>query len=370
VKFKYPFIKPSFPEATYLIKSYEKIVENNWYTNFGPFEKQLCKDINSFIGINIKSTTVASATLGLDVAIKVILKGSKKDKNQVIMPSFTFVAGAEVLISNGYTPVLVDINKDWQPDIVQAEENINKNTVGILLCNTFGVGNPQIREWEALSNKYNIPLIVDSAAGFGSLYEDGLAVGSAGNCEIFSFHATKPFAIGEGGAITSNDPKLINEFRKTQNFGFNDKKQVELIGTNAKLQELNCAIGISKMKTFSKNILKRQEKLSYYKKLLAPIGFIFQPNDDKSTVPFCSAVAQKKIDTQNLINKLQANGIEAKKYYTPIHKFTAINKYSINSNKLSMTENIYSGIINLPIYDNMHHKDIKYISDTITKYIQ
>jgi len=138
-----------------------------------------------------------------------LLKG---DRKKVLLPSFTFAAGAEAILRSGFEPLFIDVDrKSWQPNIEQAEQILTESDdiAGILLCNVFGVGNTNITEWEKLASKFAKPLIIDSAAGFGSKYFDEEKVGTRGDCEIFSMHATKPFAIGEGGLVVSKNEKLL-----------------------------------------------------------------------------------------------------------------------------------------------------------------
>ncbi len=126
------------------------------------------------------------------------------------MPSFTFVAVAQAALWAGYRPWFIDIDADtWQPSAPSARavlECSRDRVAGILLANVFGVGNPQVGAWEDLAAQWDLPIVIDSAAGFGSAYADGERLGGRGACEIFSFHATKPFAIGEGGALVSSRP--------------------------------------------------------------------------------------------------------------------------------------------------------------------
>ncbi len=366
MKYKTPFIKPHFPAPELVAEDYKKIVESNWFTNFGPFETKFREATAAYVSSDIFGVTVPNATLGLEIAVRALIEPNG-EKNEVIMPSFTFIAGAEALISNGLTPVFIDINATtWQPSLSLAREYLAQNidrVAGLLLCNVFGVGNPDIEDWDALAQEYNLPLIVDSAAGFGSLYENQTKVGSHGDCEIFSFHATKPFAIGEGGLITTKNAILADKLREMSNFGFNSSKEVAYIGTNAKLQELNAAIGLRQLENFSERLASRRESLKKYKSLLP--DFQFQQNDELSTIAFVSLKASNAKQAQNIIDTLVMNGVEARKYYKPLHTEGKLRSYTKIGSSLAMTENVYDSIISLPLHDDMNHDDIKRIADLV-----
>ena len=368
MSYNIPFIRPELPTPEEMIEDYQNIVKSNWFTNFGPYEKQLSKEAAEYVGKNVFATTVVNCTLGIDIAISLLFDAKK---TQVLVPAFTFAAGPEMLIRNGFKPLFLDIEQEtWQMSLKQAEEileNDSSDIAGILLCNTFGVGNPKISEWEALAKKYDKKIIIDTAAGFGSKYNQGEIVGGRGDCEVFSLHATKPFAVGEGGIITSKNDTFIKEARSLMNFGFESDRTVYRIGTNAKMQEINCAIGVRQLGKLKSRIEKRQQLLTIYKEHLEDYGFVFQANDYLSTVAFVSTLVPMGNDADTLQQTLIDSSVEARRYYTPalhLHK-SIMNKSSVASN-LEFTEEVSSRIISLPLLNDMTEADIIEICKTLT----
>lgn len=362
-----PFIKPHFPDPKLIANDYAKIVESNWFTNFGPYENELCRQIENFIDKAVHVTTVANATLGIELAIKTLFKKNNQ-KKQIIVPSFTFIAGPASIVSAGFVPVFIDINASLQPDLQQAKRYIvqNKDKVaGIFLCNIFGVGNKEIGKWESFAKKHNFPLIIDSAAGFGSMYDNREYIGSRGDCEIFSMHATKPFSVGEGGLVVSKNADVIKEIRHLQNFGFDQHKIVTRIGTNAKLQELNCAIGIRQLEDFTSRLDGRRQSLLYYKSLLTKKGFTFQENDEFSTVAFVSALAPNSATSRGVYEYLLEKKIEIKKYYAPIHFMEAMSGKFLVADTLKYTEDVARRIVSLPLHDYMDIDTIRHVVDAM-----
>ncbi len=358
--YKVPFIRPSLPSSEEISEDYKKIVESNWFTNFGPYERRFCEETARFVDQETYVTTAANATLAIDLAVRALLKKDSA-KKQVIVPSFTFPSAVAVLVSHGYTPVLIDVDKAWQPDLSQAKKYLKDNTEkvsGIILTNTFGVGNQKVGLWEKLAHKYSLPLIIDSAAGFGSQYEEGTHVGAHGDCEIFSLHATKPFAVGEGGLLVSRSPELIERVRSLQNFGYDSSRNITAVGTNAKLQELNCAIGLRQLEKLKDRIKNRQELLAYYKEGLQDLGFSFQENDHLSTVPFVSTMAPAKKVVDKMLKALHDGGVEVKRYYAPLHLQDIFHVHAEKPFSFHTTEKIASRILSLPLHDTMNKQTI------------
>lgn len=367
-KVRVPFIKPHLPPASLVAEDYNSIIDSNWFTNFGPFESKFRDAAAEFIDQDVYASTVTNATVGLELALKSLIKTIHSGK-RVIIPSFTFAAGAEAIISCGLTPVFVDIDmKTWQPNIKQARDYIQKNKqemAGILLCNIFGVGNRLIGEWEALSRQYNLPLIIDTAAGFGSQYTINEMVGGRGDCEVFSLHATKPFAIGEGGMVISKSKSFIKNIQQLQNFGFGPDRHIEGIGTNAKMQEISAAIGLRQFDGFKDRLKSRRNTLQIYKNLLP--GFSFQENDELSTVPFVSTMASSAHLADIGYHQLLDDGVEVRRYYQPLHTEGVIMKESIVADKLTVTEEVARRIISLPVHDDMDEDIIISICATLNE---
>ncbi len=361
-----PFIKPHLPSPQEVAEDYGEIIRSNWFTNFGPFEQKLCNAAENYLDNGAFVTSVTNATLGLDLAIRALIGENQRGKT-VLMPSFTFAAGAEVIISNGLVPAFIDIDRhSLQPSLKEAEEFLSKNrdtSAGILLCNIFGTGNQSIDQWEYLAKEYEIPLIIDTAAGFGSRYSEDEKVGARGDCEVFSLHATKPFSVGEGGLITSRDESLIKKIRQLQNFGFGPNRVIIPGGTNAKMQEISAAIGVRQLVGFEERLSGRRSVLDVYKTHLT--GYDFQQNDSLSTVAFASVIAPDAQSATNFRERLSENGVEARTYYEPLHFQSALAERAVWASNLLVTEDVASRIVSLPVHDNMSEDSIQRIIDSI-----
>jgi len=370
-KYKVPFVKPHFPDARDVTEDYRKILDANWFTNFGPFEQKFSDRIARYIGPDYYACTFSSATVALIAGVLAAL-GKGSGEQYIIMPSFTFVAGADALTWCGYKPLFVDIEPEgFHMDIAEVsaaleDESYKGKISGILFCNAFGVGTSNIDVWERLAESKHLPLIIDSAAGFGSLYPDKKKVGSAGLCEIFSFHATKPFAIGEGGAVVSRNKELIENLKSIQNFGFLNRNAKQL-GLNGKLQEINAAIGLRQFEHLDTILGNRRSVLARYKAGLNPKHFKIQKNANNASLCFAAVKTTDKKTRDKCLKLLLENGVEARAYYSPsIHKqpyFQKSDKYS----QLKITEEVDDRIISLPIHDQMKKTDVNLVISTLNR---
>lgn len=370
MSYKIPFIRPDFPDANDIAEDYTKILASNWYTNFGPYERQFAEQIGQYIGEGYYASTVCNATAGLFAAV--ISKLGKGDGSKyVIMPSFTFAAGAHTLLWCGYKPLFIDIEPDGlHMDIEEAtravhDPNYQNQIAGILFCNAFGAGSMALDSWEKLSEENRLPLILDSAAGFGSLYDQSHKVGGRGFCEVFSFHATKPFGIGEGGAVISRDKAFIDNLHSVINFGFGEKGDSIQLGFNGKLQEINAAIGLRQLKRLPSILDQRQAVYREYQAKLNPERFDFQLNAELSSLCFATVILKDVSLRDKLLAKLDAASIQVRTYYQPsIHQQTYF-KGSTCYGGLPVTERIDKSVISIPIHDHMDQNDLKLVIDTL-----
>lgn len=366
--FDVPFIRPVFPSAEVLSVDIAEIVGSNWFTNFGPKEEEFTRAIADYVGSGYSVVTFSNATVGLMAALTCLL-GRGDGSQYVIAPSFTFAAGPEAIEWSGYKPLFVDIDASTvQPalaDAIAAIDSPEFDIAAILLCNTFGIGNSQIAAWEQLARSAHIPLVIDSAAGFGSTYADGRRVGRAGDCEVFSFHATKPFAIGEGGAVVTRDPGLAIRLKEFTNFGFRDGKGAVALGLNGKLQEISAAIGLRQLAQFDRVLGARHDVLARYMKELALSGVVFPEQIENSSVCFASMLFPDGLARDNVRSNLLAKGVEARAYYSPPVHHQPHFESAARFGGLEVTEDVVSRILSVPVYQDMAEEHIVLILDAI-----
>lgn len=355
--FDIPFIRPVFPSSEELAADVAKIVHSNWFTNFGPKEQQFRVGIADYLGGDLEVVTFTNATIALVASLSQLLE-SRAPGGLVIVPSFTFAAGPQAIRWAGHHPLFIDIDgESLQPSLQAAQAACDEHgpkIVGILLCNTFGIGGEAVRSWEELATRHGIPLIIDSAAGFGSMYPDGSRVGTRGDCEIFSFHATKPFAIGEGGAVVTRDGRIAEVLRSFSNFGFEGGDGAVRAGLNGKLQEINAAIGLRQLLTIDDVVRERRQVLERYARIfVAADAGSTVPFAENSSVCFAPVMLHDAASRNPLLDALRTAGIEARVYYAPpVHQHPTFAD-DLRVGRLEVTEAVSTRILCLPVFQGM-----------------
>jgi dTDP-4-amino-4,6-dideoxygalactose transaminase len=359
-----PFLSPKFPTVEEVAEDYATILERRVYSNGGPFERQLAEKLRARLGSETRVSLVANGTAGIELAIAATFLG---DRTWGLVASFTFAAGPLAIRSRGYQPAFLDIDPNsWQPDLAHCErflESHAADTAGILLTNTFGVANSAIAAWEGLAAHHGLPLVIDSAAGFGSLYPSGECLGSRGTCEVFSLHATKTMAVGEGGAVTSRDPDLISQIDQRKNFGFDELHNATVPGTNAKLSELSAAIGLRQLTALPARLATRREIFAHYRDEFSQAGVTFQPLSELSALPFVSVALPSTTLRGMTLEALDEAGIEARAYYNPpVHLQSVFASPLLASETMRHTLDLATRIISLPMSDDLTVTDVARIA--------
>jgi len=195
------------------IRRIHETLDRQWFTNKGPLVKELEEKIGDYCAVD-HCISACNGTTALQVAIKALdLTG------EIIVPSFTFVATAHSVQWLGLKPVFCDIDPATHTiDPQEVKKLITPKTSGIIAVHLWG--RPcDTNALEKITAEYQLKLIFDAAHAFGASQKDRM-IGSFGNCEVMSFHATKFFNTFEGGAITTNDSALAEKIRLMINFGF------------------------------------------------------------------------------------------------------------------------------------------------------
>ncbi len=312
-----PFLEPVLPPLEALFGDFERIYKSKTFSNGGPVEQELSARFSRYLGV-AHCLPVANATLGLMIAIKAL---AKPGRTKVVLPSFTFAATALAAEWCGLTPVFCDVEPDgWQAHVTKEELAPIADDVALLLtCNTFGAP-ADIVHWKSLARALDVPLLIDSAPGLGATYADGKPQGTSGVMEVFSMHATKPFAIGEGGLITTDDPALAQALKQLRSFGFDEERICQSNGMNAKLTEMQCAIACRVLDVIDDICTHRRARAAEYRARLAPLGVDFQAGGECSAYQFMPVRVPLGADVPALRKALSTMGVDTRCYFaTPLH---------------------------------------------------
>ena len=312
---------------------------------------------------------MANATTGLAVALQAL---KRPERSVVLIPSFTFAALPGVVRWAGLEPIFLDIEPiGWHVDPAALAEGLaihGTDTAAVMVGSSFGV--PPTRQqsaaWKDLCAEHAVPLIIDSAAGFGSTWADGHALGLQGDAEIFSFHATKPFAIGEGGLITTGNRDLHRRMGELVNFGFDADRVVAVqAGTNAKLSELQCATALAVLDKFDEVLQRRRDLGREYATSLEHSGWTLQRGSACAAWQFVPALAPSARERTAAVERCLVAGIETKQYYTPLHSFPAFADCP-RVGDLKVTEEIAASALSLPLFNQMQMETARHIASVAT----
>ena len=236
-----PLLAPDPPRLSQNTAALERIELSGIYSNYGPvnteFERQL---IHSMFREGA-CVTVCNATIGLMLAIREVIGDEcPPQRKYALMPSFTFAATAQAADWNGLTPLFCDIDPaTWLPcrqSMMDLMQQFEGEIAVIVPYATFG-NNLDLRWYEQVAERHNVPLVIDAAASLGSLDDRASQFGSG--CPwpvVFSMHATKVFSVGEGGVIYSGDEERIRRLRSMGSFGFEGSRSAKYAGLNAKMR--------------------------------------------------------------------------------------------------------------------------------------
>jgi dTDP-4-amino-4,6-dideoxygalactose transaminase len=370
-KFKYPInvTKPFLPPFEEYESVIKQIWNNRWLTNNGPIHMELENEITKYLKVN-QSTLFTNGHLALDIAIK-----SMNLKGEVITTPFTFASTTHAIVSNKLKPVFCDINlKDFTIDVEKIEELITDKTCAIIPVHVFGYP-CDVKAIEQIAKKHNLKVIYDAAHVFG-VEIDEIGIGNYGDISMFSLHATKVYNSIEGGLLTFNNDTLKDKFNSYKNFGISDYESVKYVGSNAKMNEFQAAMGLVNLRYINEQIINRKIITDIYKSQLKEIEGIYmvegKDNVKHNYAYFPIIIDENKtgISRDKLYNKLQEYNIFTRKYFYPLITDFDCYKNMYQFNDLHNAKYISDRVLILPLYGDLSHEDVLEIVDIIKHIIQ
>lgn len=309
---------------------------NHGGKNVQEFEEQVCSFIKSKYAVAINSGTAAlqAALYALDV----------KPGDEVLLPSFTFVATANSVVAVGAKPVFVDIKKDnYTMDPEDLRKKITKKTKAIMPVHLYG-NVAYIDEILEIARKHNLDVIEDAAQSMGSTYK-GKQTGTFAELGCFSTYAAKVMTSGEGGAIVTSNKKLYEKLLMIRNHGMVHGYDTRVLGLNLRLPEINAAIAKIQMKKLPSFLQKRQKNAKILTELLSKSSVTLPiPRKHEKVNWYLYTIASKLRD--KISKELNAGGIGATVYYgIPVHKTPYYNQKT----KLPNTEWAAKMVLSLPV---------------------
>ena len=344
----------------------EGAFDRRWLSNNGQLLVELERRIAERLDVR-HCVLVSNGTVALELSIRALgLTG------EVIVPAFTFIATVHAVRWSGLTPIFCDIDPDTHTiDPRIAESLITPRTSGILATHLWG--EPcAIDALTELAERRSLRLLFDAAHAFGCSHR-GRMVGNFGDAETFSFHATKVFNTLEGGAITTNEDALAHRFRLLRNFGFTEYDHVDCLGTNAKMNEISAAMGLTNLESFADFVAVNRRNLSAYRRGLAEIPgirlFDYHGSERRNLQYVVVSVDadRARVDRDRLIEILHAENVLARRYFWPgchrMEPYRSDPRYSGLS--LPVTEHVADRVLLLPTGTTVTELDVAAICEVI-----
>ncbi|MCH7535709.1 MAG: DegT/DnrJ/EryC1/StrS family aminotransferase [Bacteroidetes bacterium] len=253
-----------------------------------------------------------------DMVAVAALKACNPGKTEVIVPALTFIAHTNSVLINGLTPIFVDIKGDFQIDESRIQALITGNTLAIFPVHLLGKA-CDINKIKELADRYNIGLVEDCCEAFGGEDYTGKKLGTFGDFGTFSFFPSHTITTGEGGMLITNDDKLAELARSIRNHGRTGdsvlgKFHFNHLGFNGKMSNLLAAIGCAVMDTPDQVIEKRKENVEYLKTRIPSTGMGM--GNWSATSPHCYPMIASALNRDEILLKLQAKGVEARKLFS------------------------------------------------------
>jgi dTDP-4-amino-4,6-dideoxygalactose transaminase len=354
--------RPNIGSHEKLLKRINDILDRRWLTNSGVYVREFEQRVAELLGVK-HCIAMCNGTVALEIVSRALGM-----EDEVIVPSFTFIATAHCLQWQGVTPVFCDINpKTLNIDPSQIERLITPKTTGIIGVHLWGTP-CDIEALEAISKKHNLKLLFDASHAFSCTYNNK-KIGGFGAAEVFSFHATKFFNTLEGGAVVTNNDILASKLRLMKNFGFSGMDNVIYIGTNGKMNEFSAAMGLTSLESLEEFISANLKNYRTYQKHLSKIsGISLRTYDERESNNYQYIIidvdsTNAGISRDHLINILHAENIRARRYFYPgCHRMEPYRSYYPNTGLLlPETEKMAERVICLPTGTAVHPEDIEKI---------
>jgi perosamine synthetase len=360
---KISIAKPNFGKEE--MEAVKDVLESGILAS-GPKTRLFEKMFAEYIGVE-HAVAVTNGTIALDVALKTINIGPG---DEVITSAFSFVASGNCILFQNAKSIFADINpKTFNIDPSDVAEKITTKTKALIPVHMFGQpANMEALKEIAQDNK--IALVEDAAQAHGAEYK-GKKAGSIGDIACFSFYATKNMTAGEGGMITTNDPKVANKARLLINHGQSRKYHHDTLGYNYRITELCAAIGSVQLRKLDGFNMQRIENAKLLSNRIRGLTGLTVPYVDEDVKHVFHQYVVKvedsySLDRDELADSLTEKGVGVAVHYPiPIYRQPFYLKLGYGGTKCPNTEEACKRVLSLPVHPLVDKKDIEYLLDAL-----
>jgi len=360
------------------VKSVSNVIKRGMDWAIGPEIEQFEKLLANYVGANYCLTFNSGTSAGHAA----LLAFGIKPNDEIIIPSFTFIATVNWALMVKAKPKFVDIEEETlglNPDKVKLA--ISQKTKIIMPIHYAGLP-CQIDKVVNLARKYKIPVIEDAAESLGAKIKKR-NVGTFGDLSVFSFAGNKILTTGEGGAITTNSKKIYEKLKLVRShgrsinqnyFSSNGIPKYVALGYNWRMSSMTAALGISQLNKFEKMVNLRRKHAKYLSSKLSKFKEITIPNEPNGYrhVYQLYTILLNNSKVRNELGKfLNKKGIMTKIFFEPVHHTTFYKNLGYNkSTKLPVTEETYKRVLTLPMYPGLAKEELNFICDSVAKFME
>jgi len=355
-----------------------KIVKRGTYWAMGPEIEEFENAITNYVGCD-HCVALNSGTSALHATLLAYGLG---EGDEIIVPSFSFIATANSVLYVNAKPVFADIEeKTFGLDPKSISTKISNKTKCIIPMDYGGLP-CKILEIKDVAKTNNLILIEDSAEALGASI-NGKKVGSLVDTSIFSFCGNKVLTTGEGGAVTTNDKEIADKIKLIRSHGrvdassyFDDTSESKYVslGYNWRMSSITASLGISQLMKLDKIIKKRQENANYISSRLSKFNQITVPSlpeGHEHIYQMYTILLDDEKTRNSLKDHLEKKRIFSKVYFDPIHLTTYYKqKFNLKPNSLPITEKLSKQVLTLPLYPNMTTEEKNYLIDSVSEFLE
>jgi perosamine synthetase len=361
---KIPIAKPVFPEET--ITDIAKVLKSGYLVQ-GPRVAQFEEEFKRKVGAKY-AYAVNSGTAALHICYMSLLK----PEDEVIVPDFTFMSTASMVIFAGGRPVFADIDKETLTiDPEDVKEKLTARTKVIAPVHLFGNG-ADMKALSEIAEDHDLCLVNDAAQAHGTRI-DGKDVGSFDDLNCFSFYATKTITTGEGGLVTTNNEKLCEKGRLIRHQGQPSRYYHEVLGFNYRMTEITAAIGLNQLKVIDDFLVKRRRNAEVLTKGVNQItGLKTQKvgrgvDHSFSYYTVIMYLKEFKCSRDQYVEALNAENVESIVYYPiPLSKQPTLKDYS-RGQRCPIAEEMSKRVFSIPVHPSLSEEDLKKILQALEK---
>ncbi len=364
---KIPIASPSFSgnEKKYV----NDCLDTTWISSIGKYITEFEASYADWLNVK-NAISCSNGTVALHIPLLAL---GVKEGDEVLVPTFTYIATANAVRYCGATPIMVDCLPDtWNIDPVDLERKITRRTKGIIPVHIYG--NPcDMDAIMAIAKKHNLFVIEDAAECHGAEF-GGLKAGTFGVAGTFSFFGNKIITTGEGGMVVTNDDEMAHNMRLLKGQGMDPKRRYwfPMTGYNYRMTNIEAAIGLAQLEKVEEHICARKKVAEWYQEFLGDINEYCVPQKvtpgAKNVWWMYSILLNKKVKISRdaLMLALSEDGIETRPLFYPMHIMPAFFDDHANC---PIAEDISSRGLNLPTHTLLSREDVELICTLLKKYL-